>query len=272
MARQIVIFAVICIFPLLVYSQEQRNEKPLTETQVYLNLDDFEIIHLSSGIQGETIPQIIQEKQPEPRRISDVSRQQREEIMRRAQEIRTAMRKIEDDTSQKNPELKAITDKINDLQQQRKARLDEILANNQEYQTLKEKISNQNFQGSEAMQMSMIERRAASQDEQIKQIDQQVRELTQQKQLLLQTVLQDNQEYQSQAAESQSIMQSFRADFQRPGSTSTGQSSSSTTGGMQPSSSTDTGSRRGRNTDTGTNIPGNPPSANQPNRGFNRNR
>ncbi|HOQ81767.1 MAG TPA: hypothetical protein PLL89_01755 [bacterium] len=150
MARQIVIFAVICIFPLLVYSQEQRNEKPLTETQVYLNLDDFEIIHLSSGIQGETIPQIIQEKQPEPRRISDVSRQQREEIMRRAQEIRTAMRKIEDDTSQQNPEIKAITDKINDLQQQRKARLDEILANNQEYQTLKEKISNQNFQGSEA--------------------------------------------------------------------------------------------------------------------------
>ena len=59
MARQIAIFAIILIFPLLVYSQEQGNEKSLTETQVYLNLDEFEIIHLSSGIQGETIPQIM---------------------------------------------------------------------------------------------------------------------------------------------------------------------------------------------------------------------
>lgn len=226
MIRLLVVVFILSVFSSMAASQEQKNEKSQTETQIQFNLDEFEIIHLSSGVQGETIIHKEQSKQIERSSPFEISREKREEMMRQLQEIRTAIRKIEDDTSQQNPELKVITDKINDLQQQRKARLDELLANNQEYQTLKQKIaSGQNFQSSDAMQMSMIERRASSQDQQIKQIEQQIKELMQQKQTLLQTALQNNQEYQNQRQQMQTIIQQFtgrsimnQSSFSQPGS------------------------------------------------------
>ncbi|MGB9642776.1 MAG: hypothetical protein ACP5JO_02780 [Candidatus Ratteibacteria bacterium] len=213
--KKIFAIALILSISTIVFAQEKISQSIQGETQLQFNLDDFEIIHLSSGVIGETNIKVQVQQAPQPQGLS---REEREQAIRRLQEIRTAMRKIEDATSQNNPELKAIMDKINQLQQNRKARLDELLADNIEYQQLKQKITSGDVQSSDAMQMAAIERRVAFQDEQIRQIDQEIRQLQQQRYSLLQTALQDNQEYQSQRAESQTIMQSFAGAFQRDGS------------------------------------------------------
>jgi len=208
-------------FSIIIYAQEQTKEQTKNETQIQFNLDEFEIIHLSSGIKGETnIKQVVQETKPK-----SLSPEERQQAMQRLREIRETMRTIEQDVSNQNPELKAITDKINQLAEKRKILLDQLLADNVEYQQLKQKAASGNVQSSDAMRMAMIERNVASQNEQIKEIDQQIRELSQQRQTLLQAVLQENQEYQSQKAESQTIIQSFTGSFQRPESTVTSQPS-----------------------------------------------
>ena len=207
------ILNVIGLCALMAYSQEEINEESIDESPVYINMDDFEIIHLSSGIHGETSIQINQDKQPQRNRPGGVSREEREKIMKQWQEIRASMRKIEDEASQQNPELQAITDKINALQQQRKTRLDELLADNQEYQVLKEKIANQNFQAAETMKMSMIERQTSREDEQIKQIDYEIGQLMRQRNSLLQTALQDNAEYQSQKQQIENFMRPLRDGY-----------------------------------------------------------
>jgi len=208
------IFVITLIFGIsnIIFAQEKVSQSSQSETQIQFNLDDFEIIHLSSGVIGETN---IKPPVQKPAAPQTLSREEREQAIRRLQDIRTAMRKIEEDTSQNNPELKAIMDKINQLQQKRKTRLDELLADNFEYQQLKQKIASGDVQSSDAMQMAAIERRIAFQDDQIRQIDQEIRKLQQQRYSLLQTALQDNQEYQSQRAEIQTIMQSFTGSFQR---------------------------------------------------------
>lgn len=225
------------------------NAQQSDSFQAQLNLEEFEIIHLSSGVVGET--NIKTQPQPKQPQQQGPSREEREQSIRRLQEIRTTMRKIEDDTSQQNPELKAIMDKINELQQKRKVLLDEILADNFEYQQLKQKIASGDFQAQDTMRLAAIERQAA-QDPRIREIDQQIRELNQQRQTLLQKILQDNQEYQAQIAESQTIMESLRTSFQRPDTVSTGQPSVPGSFFQVPPSSTDTGPRWRRTDDSGT--------------------
>jgi len=241
------------------------------QNQTQFNLEEFEIIHLSSGVAGETNIKT----QPQPAQQSQaLSREEREQAMRRLREIRTAMRKIEDETSQQNSELKAIMDKINQLQKKRKSLIDEILADNFEYQQLKQKIASGDYQASDTMRLASFERQAA-QDPKIREIDRQIRELQQQRQTLLQTVLKDNQEYQSQNAESQSIMQGFRASFSSTVSPGTPamQVYGSGSGGsgaqiqVQQPSSSDSGPRWRRNTDTETGAAGERLSGGQPWRG-----
>jgi predicted RNase H-like nuclease (RuvC/YqgF family) len=205
--------SILLCFSIMLYAQEQTKDLTKNETSVQFNLDEFEIIHLSSGIKGETNIKPVVQETPKPRVLSPEERQQ---AMQRLREIREAMRTIEQDVSNQNPELKAITDKINQLQDKRKALVDQLLEDNVEYQQLKQKVASGNVQSSDAMRMAMIERNVASQNEQIREIDQQIRELFQQRQTLLQSVLQENQEYQSQRAESQTIIQSFTGAFQRP--------------------------------------------------------
>jgi len=211
--KNIAVLSILLCFSIMLYAQEQTKDLTKNETSVQFNLDEFEIIHLSSGIKGETNIKPVVQETPKPRVLSPEERQQ---AMQRLREIREAMRTIEQDVSNQNPELKAITDKINQLQDKRKALVDQLLADNVEYQQLKQKVASGNVQSSDAMRMAMIERNVASQNEQIREIDQQIRELFQQRQTLLQSVLQENQEYQSQRAESQTIIQSFTGAFQRP--------------------------------------------------------
>ena len=211
--KNIGVLSILLCFSIMLYAQEQTKDLTKNETSVQFNLDEFEIIHLSSGIKGETNIKPVVQETPKPRVLSPEERQQ---AMQRLREIREAMRTIEQDVSNQNPELKAITDKINQLQDKRKALVDQLLADNVEYQQLKQKAASGNVQSSDAMRMAMIERNVASQNEQIREIDQQIRELFQQRQTLLQSVLQENQEYQSQRAESQTIIQSFTGAFQRP--------------------------------------------------------
>lgn len=211
--KNIAVLSILLCFSIMLYAQEQTKDLTKNETSVQFNLDEFEIIHLSSGIKGETNIKPVVQETPKPRVLSPEERQQ---AMQRLREIREAMRTIEQDVSNQNPELKAITDKINQLQDKRKALVDQLLADNVEYQQLKQKAASGNVQSSDAMRMAMIERNVASQNEQIREIDQQIRELFQQRQTLLQSVLQENQEYQSQRAESQTIIQSFTGAFQRP--------------------------------------------------------
>lgn len=211
--KNIAVLSILLCFSIMLYAQEQTKDLTKNETSVQFNLDEFEIIHLSSGIKGETNIKPVVQETPKPRVLSPEERQQ---AMQRLREIREAMRTIEQDVSNQNPELKAITDKINQLQDKRKALVDQLLADNVEYQQLKQKAASGNVQSSDAMRMAMIERSVASQNEQIREIDQQIRELFQQRQTLLQSVLQENQEYQSQRAESQTIIQSFTGAFQRP--------------------------------------------------------
>ncbi|MCX7705752.1 MAG: hypothetical protein N2115_05790 [bacterium] len=247
----------ILFFGFMVQAQQQSDV-----FQSQLNLEEFEIIHLSSGVAGET--NIKTPPQSQPVKQQDLSREEREQSIRRLQEIRTAMRKIEDDTSQQNPELKAIMDRINELQKKRKALIDEILADNFEYQQLKQKIASGDFQASDTMRLATFERQAA-QDQRIRDIDQQIRELYQQRQTLLQKVLQDNQEYQSQIAESQTIMQNFRTSFQRPDTGSIGQFSTPPAM-FQPPSSTDTGPRWRRSDNSGSESTTTRPSSDAPGR------
>ncbi len=245
--KKILFIISIFFLPCVIFAQQKDASKD--ENQAQFNLEEFEIIHLSSGIAGETNIKVVSSPQPaqQPRAFS---REEREQAIRRLQEIRTSMRKIEDETSQQNPELKAIVDKINELQQKRKALVDEILADNFEYQQLKQKIASGDFQASDTMRLAAIERQAA-QDQRIREIDQQIRELQQQRQTLLQTVLKDNQEYQTQIIESQSIMQGFRATFQSSDRPSMGQTS--TTG--QTPASTESGPRWRRPGDSGSETP-----------------
>lgn len=253
------IFFVLLIMWLIPYFSQAQQQSDVFQAQ--LNLEEFEIIHLSSGVAGET--NIKMQQQPQQTQQQAFSREEREQSIRRLQEIRTTMRKIEDDTSQQNPELKAIMDKINELQQKRKTLLDEILADNFEYQQLKQKIASGNFQAQDTMRLAGIERQAA-QDQRIRDIDQQIRDLYQHRQTLLQKVLQDNQEYQSQVAESQTIMQSFRTSFQRPDTISTGQPTSPPVSIFQPpSSTTDTGPRWRRGDSSGDSASGQPSSGSQ---------
>lgn len=222
----------------------QQSDVLKSETQTEFKLEEFEIIHLSSGVIGETNIQV--QPQPQQANPQGLSREERELAMRRLQEIRASMRKIEDETSRQNPELKTIMDKINELQSKRKALIDEILADNFEYQQLKQKIASGDFQSSDTMRLASFERQAA-QDQRIRDIDQEIRNLYQQRQSLLQEVLQDNQDYQSQIAESQSIIQGFRAFFQRS------EPASTTTQTIQNPTSTDSP----RRWQPGTGTPGN---------------
>lgn len=234
--KKFLLISIIISFSGVLWAQ-QKSDIVKTETQQF-NLEEFEIIHLTSGVKGETNIKV--ESKPKPGQQT-LSREEREQAMRRLQEIRTAMRTIESDTTQQNPELKALSDKINELQEKRKALLDEILADNFEYQQLKQKIASGNFQSSDTMRLAAIERQA-SQDQRIREIDQQIRDLYQQRQTLVQKTLQENQDYQSLVSESQSIMQSFRASFQ--GFDSTQQTGF--TGRFNPPNTQSTDSPQGR--------------------------
>lgn len=244
--KKILLTSIILTAMTILWAQSQ-SEVSKAENQNQFNLEEFEIIHLSSGVIGETNVKI----EPETQQVKQgPSREERQKLIQRLQEIRTGMRKIEDDTAQKNPELKAIVDKINELQQKKKELLAEIMADNFEYQQLKQKIASGDFQASDTMRLAMLERQA-SQDQRIKEIDQQITELYAQRQALLQKVLQDNQEYQAQIAESQSIMQNFRAGFQRPDTIIPPSFQAPAT-----SSSTGQPSRWNRDTESDTNIRG----------------
>ncbi|MCM8788288.1 MAG: hypothetical protein NC907_00690 [Candidatus Omnitrophica bacterium] len=248
--KKFVLFLFFNLVAFFVFAQQSDVIK--SETQTQFKLEEFEIIHLSSGVIGETNIQI----QPQPQQSSPqgLSKEERELAIRKLQEIRTAMRKIEENTIQQNPELKSIMDKISELQNKKKALIDEALADNFEYQQLKQKIASGDFQASDTMRLAGFERQA-TQDQRIRDIDQEIRNLYQQRQTLLQKALVDNQEYQSRVAESQSIMQSFGAFFQRPDQSTTTQTI------QNPSS---TGAPRRWQPNTGASersdrSPGNPP-------------